>query len=75
MPTRLAYIFGAVCPAKDKAAGLVLPKCNTAAMQLRLEEIALADEPGAHALLHCCDAWNNKLIDQPRCIMFLGLRQ
>lgn len=103
------------------------------AMQLHLDEIALAIEPGAHALVmldqagwhmtdkldipdnisllplppkapelnpvenvwqfmrqnwlsnrvfrscddildHCCDAWN-KLVDQPWCIMSLGLRQ
>ena len=102
-------------------------------MQLHLDEIALAVEPGAHALImldqagwhmtdkldipdnitllplpskapelnpvenvwqfmrqnwlsnrvfrsgddildHCCDAWN-KLVDQPWCIMSLGLRQ
>ena len=29
----------------------MLPKCNTAAMQLHLDEIALAVEPGAHALV------------------------
>src|SRR5690625_5204393 len=109
------------------------PKCNTDAMQRHLDEIALAVEPGAHALVmldqagwhttdklilpdnitllplppkapelnpaenvwqfmrenwlsnrifqsydeilqHCCDAWN-KLVDQPWCIMSLGLRQ
>jgi hypothetical protein len=131
--TKSAYIFGAICPAKGKGAGLVLPKCNTAAMQFHLDEIAFAVEPGAHALVmldqagwhmtdkldipgnitllplpakapelnpvenvwqfmrqnwlsnrvfrsaddildHCCDAWN-KLIDQPWCIMSLGLRQ
>lgn len=49
--TRSADIFGAICPAKGKGAGLVLPKCNTAAMQLHLDEIALAVEPGAHALV------------------------
>jgi hypothetical protein len=26
------YIFGAVCPAKDKALGLMLPVANTAGM-------------------------------------------
>lgn len=131
--TKSAYIFGAICPAKGKGAGLVLPKCNTAAMQRHLDEIALVVDPGAHALVmldqagwhttdklilpdnitllplppkapelnpaenvwqfmrenwlsnrifqsyddildHCCDAWN-KLIDQPWCIMSLGLRQ
>jgi hypothetical protein len=30
--TKLAYLFGAICPALGKGAGLVLPFCNTAAM-------------------------------------------
>ena len=45
--TASAYIFGAICPALGKAAGLVLPFCNTEAMELHLQEIALAVEPGA----------------------------
>jgi transposase len=49
--TASAYIFGAICPALGKAAGLVLPFCNTEAMELHLQEIALAVEPGAHAVL------------------------
>jgi transposase len=49
--TASAYIFGAICPALGKAAGLVLPPCNTEAMTLHLQEIALAVEPGAHAVL------------------------
>jgi transposase len=49
--TASAYIFGAICPAFGKAAGLVLPSCNTEAMTLHLQEIALAVEPGAHAVL------------------------
>ncbi len=32
--TRSAYIFGAICPAEGKAAGLLLPFCTTAAMRL-----------------------------------------
>lgn len=34
--TRSAYLFGAICPEQGKAAGLVLPRCNTAAMDLHL---------------------------------------
>ena len=34
--TRLAYIFGAICPKDGKGAGLVLPFCNSAAMDLHL---------------------------------------
>ncbi len=129
--TQSAYIFGAICPAEDKAAGLVLPRCNTQAMALHLEEISQAVAPGAHAVVpldragwhtstklplpdnltlllpakspelnpaenvcqfmrdnwlsnrvftsyddildHCCFAWN-KLVDEPWCIMSIGLR-
>ena len=112
---------------------LILPTCNTEAMNLHLVEIAAAVAPGAHAVLlvdqagwhmstrlavppnitiialppkcpelnpvenvwqfmrynwlsnrvfksyddlvdHCCEAWN-KLIDQRRRIMSIGLRQ
>ena len=40
-----AYIFGAVCPARGVAAGLVLPFVNTAAMNAHLAEIARAVAP------------------------------
>ena len=46
-----AYIFGAVCPKKGKAAGLVLPYCDTGSMNQHLAEISLAVDPGAHAVL------------------------
>jgi transposase len=49
--TRSAYLFGAICPARGAAAGLVLPRCNTAAMVLHLAEISQTVEPGAHAVL------------------------
>ena len=49
--TRSAYLFGAICPARRAAAGLALPRCNTAAMALHLAEISQAVEPGAHAVL------------------------
>jgi hypothetical protein len=32
--TKSAYIFGAICPQEGKAAGLVLPFCNTDTMNL-----------------------------------------
>ena len=38
--TASTYIFGAICPAEGKAAGLVLPWCNTEAMNLHLAEIS-----------------------------------
>ena len=34
--TRSVYIFGAICPARGVGAALVLPRCNTAAMNLHL---------------------------------------
>nr|AAA60334.1 25 kDa protein [Sinorhizobium fredii] len=46
-----AYIFGAVCPRKGKGAGLVLPYCDTEAMQQHLAEISQAVDEGAHAVL------------------------
>ncbi|MBB6229552.1 transposase [Polymorphobacter multimanifer] len=49
--TRSVYIFGAICPQEGKAAGLVLPFCNTATMNLHLAEISLNVAPGAHAVV------------------------
>ena len=49
--TASAYIFGAICPAHGKGAGLVLPRCTTEGMTLHLNEIAQAVAPGAHALV------------------------
>ena len=49
--TRSTYIFGAICPARGAAAGLILPRCNTAAMALHLDEISRTVAPGAHAVL------------------------
>lgn len=49
--TKWTYIFGAICPAKGKAAGLILPWCDTHAMSLHLAEISAAIAPGAHAVL------------------------
>jgi len=46
-----SYIFGAICPALSKGAGLVLPVCNTDAMTLHLAEIARTVAPGAHAVV------------------------
>ncbi|MDQ3557591.1 MAG: IS630 family transposase [Pseudomonadota bacterium] len=49
--TKWAYIFGAICPAKGKGAGLVMPWCDTEAMAEHLKEISLAVDPGCHAVL------------------------
>jgi transposase len=49
--TASTYLFGAICPKAGKAAGLVLPYCNTTAMSLHLAEISAAVAPHAHAVL------------------------
>src|SRR3954453_17738745 len=49
--TASTYIFGAICPAEGKAAGLVMPWCNTEAMNLHLAEISARVAPGRHAVL------------------------
>lgn len=46
-----AYLFGAVCPARDTGVGLVLPYANTEAMQHHLQAIGRAAAPGAHAVV------------------------
>jgi len=46
-----AYLFGAVCPARGAAAGLVLPFANAAMMNLHLAEISRTVALGAHAIL------------------------
>ena len=45
------YLFGAVCPRDGKGAALVLPFCNTTAMNLHLAEISEMIAPGKHAVL------------------------
>ena len=49
--TQSTYLFGAVCPEYGTGAALVLPFCNTEAMQLHLDEIAARVTAGAHAVL------------------------
>jgi hypothetical protein len=49
--TAWAYLFGAICPAEGKGAGLVMPFCDTAAMQEHLTEISAMVAQGAHAVL------------------------
>jgi hypothetical protein len=52
--TQSTYLFGAVCPERGIGAALVLPACNTEAMQLHLDEIATKVTPGTHAVLILC---------------------
>ena len=49
--TQSTYLFGAVCPEHGIGAALVLPFCNTEAMQLHLDEIATKVTQGAHAIV------------------------
>ena len=49
--TASTYIFGAICPQDGKAAGLILPWCNTQAMNLHLAEITAHVALGRHATL------------------------
>jgi hypothetical protein len=49
--TASTYIFGAICPGTGKSAGLILPWCNTDAMNLHLAAISAEIAPGKHAAL------------------------
>ena len=46
-----AYIFGAACPERGIAAGLVMPHANAEAFDKHLALISQAVAPGAHAIL------------------------
>lgn len=46
-----AYIFGAVCPARDTGAALVLTHVSVTAMNLLLEEVASQLPAGTHAAM------------------------
>lgn len=46
-----AYLFGAVCPSQGKAAALIMPVCNTAAMNHHLGEISSQVAADAHAVV------------------------
>lgn len=49
--TKSVYIFGAICPQRGAGAGLILPHCDTLAMQWHLDEISSQVTPGHHAVL------------------------
>ena len=54
-----AYIFGAICPKKDKSVGLVLPEIGIFCMQKHLDAIAEEIELGHHAILIVdCASWH-----------------
>lgn len=46
-----AYLFGAVCPARNKGAAIVSPYANTHAMNEHLKEISSQVEEGKHAVV------------------------
>ena len=46
-----AYLFGAICPARGTGAAVMMPKANTHAMQIHLDEISRTVAKGAHAVL------------------------
>jgi hypothetical protein len=48
---RSAYIFGAVCPARDTGAALVLPHVSVAAMNLLLAEVSGLLPGRTHAVM------------------------
>ena len=49
--TAWAYLFGAIWPAEGKGAELVMPFCDTEAMQAHLAEISAMVAPSAHAVI------------------------
>ena len=49
--TQSAYLFGAICPQKGTCAGLVMPYCDSQAMNEHLLEISAQVEPGSHAVV------------------------
>ena len=48
---KYTYIFGAVCPSRDEAVGLILPYANTDTMLIHLEHISAKISEGRHGLL------------------------
>jgi hypothetical protein len=62
-----AYIFGAVCPAHDKGAALVMPRANAEAMQKHLEEISQSIAAKAHGvvIMPLGDCWQSPAGDRP----------
>ncbi len=67
--TKWAYIFGAICPQEGKAAGLVMPWCDTHAMAAHLQEISAHVAADAHAVLLLDQAgWSlsgNRFLKEP----------
>jgi len=70
-----AYLFGAVCPALGKAAAIVMPRANTEAMNLHLEEISCHVPADSHAIMFVDNAaWHfSKALRVPRNLTLLPL--
>ncbi len=45
------YIFGAVCPDKDKGCAWILPECNSGMMQIHLDEISKNIQENYHGIV------------------------
>ncbi|MBM2820218.1 MAG: hypothetical protein HW410_1901 [Nitrosarchaeum sp.] len=45
------YIFGAVCPEKDKGCAMILPECNSGMMQIHLDQISEKIENDFHGIV------------------------
>ena len=73
--TKSAYIFGAICPARGIGAALVLPRCNSQAMQWHLDEISSQVCSNAHAvvILDQADWHGSKRLQVPDNITLLPL--
>jgi transposase len=48
---KYTYIFGAVCPARDEAVGLIMPYANSKTMEIHLEHISMKIPPERHAVI------------------------
>jgi hypothetical protein len=46
-----AYLFGAICPAREVGAAVIMPAANAEAMNEHLKEISSQVNSGAHAAL------------------------
>ena len=61
-----AYLYGAVCPARQLAVGLALPNANSACMKAHMQAISDAVPEGRHALVIMDGAgWHQESLDLP----------
>ena len=70
-----SYLYGAICPKKDKGCALILPVASTEGMQLHLDEIAKNVTRGYHAVVIMDGAgWHfAKKLDIPKNITIIKL--